>query len=81
MTDARQLISYELLQQIEEAARVQHRKPSDVLEDAVKQYFEEQSWQALVGRADERNRAKGLTEDDVPRVVSELRLENRERGR
>jgi hypothetical protein len=33
-----------------------------------------------VGKAEERNRANGLAEEDVPRLVSEMRREN-ERGR
>ncbi|SPE26935.1 hypothetical protein SBA6_1080010 [Candidatus Sulfopaludibacter sp. SbA6] len=80
MTDARQLLSDELMHQIEETAHAQNRKPSEVLEEAVRKYLDEQSWQTFVGKAEERNRAKGLTEDDVPRLVSEVRREN-ERGR
>ena len=80
MTEAK-LLSDDLLRQIEETARSQNRKPAEVLEDAVKQYLEEQSWWALVGKAEERNRASGRTEDDVPQLIAETRKENRERGR
>ena len=78
MTDAK-LLSDELLQQIKEAARAQGRKPAAVLEDAVKAYLDEQSWQALVGKAEARNRMKGITEENVPELVAELRRENEAR--
>jgi hypothetical protein len=55
-------------------------KRAEVLEDAVKQYLEEQSWRAFVGKAEVRNRASGRTEDDVPQLIAEARKENRERG-
>ena len=60
----------------QETARAQNRKPSEVLEEAVRKYLDEQSWRTLVGKAEQRNRAQGLTEDDVPRLVSEVRREN-----
>lgn len=81
MTDARELLSEELIHQIEETAHAQNRKPAEVLEEAVRKYLDEQSWQSFVGNAEERNRAKGLAEEDVPRLVSEARRENQERGR
>jgi hypothetical protein len=34
MTDAKELLSEELIQQIEEAARTQNRKPAEVVEEA-----------------------------------------------
>jgi predicted transcriptional regulator len=80
MTEAK-LLSDDLLRQIEETARSQNRKPAEVLEDAVRQYLEKQSLWALVGKAEERNRASGRTEDDVPQLIAETRKENRERGR
>ena len=39
MTDEKQLLSDELLQQIEDCAREQKRKPSEVLEEAVRRYI------------------------------------------
>lgn len=81
MSNATELLSDELLQQIEEIARAQNRKPAEVLKDAVQAYAEEQSWQALVRKAEERNRVNGRTEEDVPRFAEEVRRENRERGR
>ena len=79
--DTKQLLSDVLLQQVEEAARAQNRKPAELLEEAVRNYLKEQSWQVFVGIAEQRNRTHGLTEEEVPRLVSEVRRENQERGR
>ncbi|HUI44251.1 MAG TPA: hypothetical protein VL523_19975 [Terriglobia bacterium] len=81
MTNGKELLSDELLHRVEEVARSQNRKPEDLLEEAVRKYLDELSWQALVGKAEERNRARGLTEQDVPRLIAEVRRENQERGR
>jgi predicted transcriptional regulator len=81
MTNAKELLSDELMRQVEEAARAQKRKPGDLLEEAVSRYLDELNWRALVGRAEDRNRAKGISEEDVPRLVSEVRRENHERDR
>jgi predicted transcriptional regulator len=81
MTDGKKLLSDELLHQVEEAARAQNRKPAELLQEAVQKYLEELSWQAFVGKAEERNRAKGVSEMDVPRLIDEVRRENRDRGR
>jgi predicted transcriptional regulator len=79
MTDAKQLLSDDLVRQIEETARAQNRRPAEVLEEAVKQYLEKQSWVEFVKRNEERARQMGITENDVPRLVEEVRRENRGR--
>lgn len=81
MKDMNELLSGLLRQQIEDAARTQNRKPSEVLEDAVRQYLERQSWTEFVRRNERRALEMGLTEEDVPRLIEEVRRENRERGR
>ncbi|MEO8660642.1 MAG: hypothetical protein ABI693_19385 [Bryobacteraceae bacterium] len=75
MPETQPLLSDELMKQVEETARAQNRKPSDLLEEAVKAYLVEQSWQALVGRAGKRNRVLGITEEDVPRLIAKNRAE------
>jgi predicted transcriptional regulator len=80
MTDAK-LLSEDLLRQIEETARAQNRKPAEVLEEAVQQYLDKESWVKFVERNEARAKAMGITEDDVPRLVEEVRRENQERGR
>ena len=81
MTDANRLLSRELIEQLEKCALAQNRMPAEVLRDVVKHYLDEQNWQAFVAKAEARSRAKGLTEDDVPRLISELRRENEAPGR
>ena len=44
MTNAKELLSGEMIQQIEEAARTENRKPAEVLQDAVREYLERRSW-------------------------------------
>jgi predicted transcriptional regulator len=80
MTEAK-LLSDDLLRQIEETARAQNRKPSEVLEEAVKQYLDKESWVKFVERNEARAKAMGIAENDVPRLVEEVRRENQERGR
>jgi metal-responsive CopG/Arc/MetJ family transcriptional regulator len=80
MTDAK-LLPDDLLHQVEETARAQHRKPAEVVQEAVREYLDKLSWVQYVERNERRAHAKGLTEDDVPRLVAEVRRENRERQR
>jgi predicted transcriptional regulator len=77
MTDTKALISEELLHQIEEAARAQHRQPAEVLEEAWKQYMEERSWATLMTEGQENARRLGFKESDVDRLIAEYRQENR----
>ena len=78
MTDA-SIVSEELLRQIEEAARAEGRKPSEVLEEAWRRYTEEQSWAKLVTRGQENAKRLGLQESDVDRLIGEYRQKKRER--
>jgi hypothetical protein len=78
---AKELLSDQLLHQVEEAARAQHREPSELLEDAVRSYLKLQRLDTFVKKAEARARARGIRESDVPRLVAEVRRENRERGR
>lgn len=80
MSDSK-LLSDELLHQVEEIAGAQNRKPAELLEEAVRKYLDEQSWVAFVGKAEERNRAKGISEEDVDGLVADLRRQNEARRR
>jgi metal-responsive CopG/Arc/MetJ family transcriptional regulator len=76
MTDARQLLSDELLHEVEEAARAQNLKPSEVLEEAVRRYLEDRSWSKIFSYGRERGEAAGiLTEEGVDRAITEYRKE------
>lgn len=77
MTDTKGLLSDELLRQVEETARAQSREPAEVVTDAVAKNLEEQSWRQYVERNEARARAKGISEDDIDRLISEVRSENR----
>jgi len=81
MTDDKQLLSDELLQQIEDCAREQNRKPSEVLEEAVRRYMALRRLERLAERGEERARARGIREEDVPSLVQEVRQEKIVRGR
>jgi len=77
MTDTKGLLSDELLHQVEETALAQNREPAEVVTEAVAKYLEEQSLRQYVERNEIRARAKGIGEDDVDRLICEVRRENR----
>jgi Arc/MetJ-type ribon-helix-helix transcriptional regulator len=52
----------------------------EVVKAAIERYLEESGWQKFVENNDRRARAKGIGEDDVERLIAEVRREN-ERGR
>ncbi len=80
-TEPRQLMSDDLLHQVEETARVQNRQPEEIVSEAVRKYLDDQKWEQLVTTGEKRAKARGLTEADVPRLIEEVRRENRTRGR
>jgi hypothetical protein len=49
--------------------------------DAVRKYLDEQKWIRFVERNEARARAKGIKEEDVDRLISEVRGEKRQSGR
>lgn len=75
MADARLLLG-DLLHQVEETARAQHREPAELVQEAVREYLDKLSWVQYVERNGRKARAMGLTEEDVPRMVSEVHREN-----
>jgi predicted transcriptional regulator len=81
MTVVKTPLSDELQAQIEQLAREQNRELVDVLEDAVRRYIASKRFERLAEKGEERARALGIREEDVPRLVEEVRRENRERGR
>ncbi len=75
------LLSDELVKEIEDLARAQNRPAADVLADAVHKYIEEQSWVQFVEKNERKARENGIREEDVDRLISEYRRENVEHGR
>jgi hypothetical protein len=47
----------------------------EVLREAVERYLEGRRWQRLFAYGEERARALGLTEADIPRLIEESRRE------
>jgi len=80
MTDAKELLSEEMIQRIEDCAREQGRKPAEVLEEAIGRYMALQRLNRLSDRIGGRALAQGVNEEDVPGLVEEVRRENRQRG-
>ena len=74
-------LSDEWQNQIGKIAREQKREPAEVLEEAVRRYVGVQRVERLAQRGEERARARGNREEDVPRLVEDVRRENRDRGR
>jgi len=72
-------LSEELQQKIEEIAREQHREPADVLDEAVRQYLERESWVNFVRENERKARANDIVEGDVNRLIGEVRQEKRRR--
>ena len=64
-----------LLEEIQEAADEDRRPAGEVLREAVERYLENRRWQRLFAYGEERARALGLTEADIPRLIEESRRE------
>jgi predicted transcriptional regulator len=76
-TEPRWLIDDDLVHKLDETARAQSRTPSDVVTEAVRKYLDEPSWLEFVESNEARARANGITEEDVDRLISEVRAESR----
>jgi hypothetical protein len=81
MTNAKSLLSDDMLHKVEEAAREQSREPSEVVEEALGRYFASQRLETLGAKLEKHARSKGIREEDVPGLVQEVRRENADRGR
>ncbi|MGA7521817.1 MAG: hypothetical protein WBW84_05010 [Acidobacteriaceae bacterium] len=65
-----------LMAEIARIARDQNRSVGDVLAEAVDRYVKEQQWNALKQYGRARAAELGLTEADVPHLISEVRKES-----
>ena len=79
MADTTVRMPEDLMTQVQKAATDEQRSVSEVVTEAVQSYLKDRKWQNIVRAAEQRARAKGLTEDDVPNLVEEARRERRER--
>jgi hypothetical protein len=80
-TEPKPLINDALLLQVEETAREQKREPSEIVEEALGRYLAIQRLERLSERLEKKALAKGIREEDIPRLVDEVRRENESRGR
>ena len=80
-TEPKPLISDDLMHQVEQTAREQNREPAEVVEEAVGRYLASQRLASFADKMERRVREKGIREEDVPRLVEEVRRENEARGR
>jgi predicted transcriptional regulator len=76
MANGKALLSDELLHKVEETARAQNREPGEVVAEAVTKYLADQSWVQYVERNEARARKMGIGEEDVDRLIGEVRREN-----
>jgi predicted transcriptional regulator len=81
MTTPKTMLSDESQQQIEQLAREQQREPGEVLEEAVRRYAAGCRLERFADKMGQRAREKGIREEDVPRLVEEVRHENAVRSR
>ena len=70
-----------LLAELEHFSQTQRRTADEIAAEAVSKYLKAQKWTQIVERNNERARELGIAEDDIPRLIAEVRRENRERGR
>ena len=81
MTTPKTMLSDESQRQIEQLANQQQRQPAEVLEEAIRRYAAACRLERFADKMGQRACDKGIREEDVPRLVEEVRRENAEPGR
>jgi predicted transcriptional regulator len=67
-----------LAAEIQAAADEEKRSAEDVLREAIERYLRNRRWQRTFAYGEERARALGLSEEDIPRLIAESRQEQRQ---
>ncbi len=80
-TEPKPLISDDLMREVRQTAREQNREPADIVEEAVAKYLAIQRLASFSERMERRTCEKGIREEDVPRLLEEVRRENEIRNR
>ena len=62
--------------ELEKIAAAQDRPVTEVLVEAVDRYVKSKQWQALIRYGSAKAKERGLTDDDVDRLVAESRQEH-----
>jgi predicted transcriptional regulator len=80
MISSTTLLSEELKQRVEDFAQEQNRQPSDVMEEAVNRYLASERLGGFAEKMERRARDLGISDEDIPRLIQEVRRENESRG-
>lgn len=78
--DTAELVPPEMREAIEALAEQEHRAPSELVREALEQYMEDREWQKLLAFGQQRAKELGLNEDDVPRLIAEVRRDRNRQG-
>lgn len=62
-----------LLKKAEKAAKEEQRTRSELLREALRKYLEDREWSKIYRYGERRATALGLDEEDVERLVDEIR--------
>ena len=65
----------DMAERVDQAMKQQGRSRSEFLREAVLRYIEECEWRQMLRYGEERAREKGLSPEDVARLVEEYRTE------
>jgi metal-responsive CopG/Arc/MetJ family transcriptional regulator len=68
----------DLVREIEAAAMEEHRSTGELVGEAIGAYLKNRRWRQLVERGQSRARELGLSEADLPRLITESRAEHRQ---
>lgn len=66
-----------LLAEIQAAADEEQQALAELVREAIERYMDEREWRKLLAYGQERALTLGLTEADVPRLITEARREQR----
>ena len=66
-------LSDDLLREIDEFAREEHRTRSELFREAARQYIESRRWRRLREIGSRTVQELGLSEEDIERIVGEYR--------
>lgn len=66
-------LSPNLLKKAEKAAREENRTRSELLREALRRYLEDREWRKIYRYGERRARSLGLDEEDIERLVDEIR--------
>jgi len=67
-----------LVAEIRAAADEEKRSAQEVVSEAIERYLKSRRWQRIFAYGEERARALGLSEEDIPRLIAESRQEQRQ---